>query len=89
MNMKNIAYRPVGMAAGVAGGVVGRAVFHRLWSVADRGRDAPQPTDEDRRWAEILIAAAVQGAIFAVIKAAVDRAGAKATGRLTPAASLD
>ncbi|MFD5716032.1 DUF4235 domain-containing protein, partial [Streptomyces pharetrae] len=39
---------------------------------------------------EILLAAAVQGAIFATVRSAVDRAGAKAIARKTgvwPAAS--
>lgn len=89
MSMNKLAYKPVGIAAGMAGGALGRAVFHRTWSAVDRGRVAPEPTDEDRRWGEILIAAAIQGAIFAVIKAAVDRAGAKATGALTPTATVD
>nr|WP_274536246.1 DUF4235 domain-containing protein [Streptomyces sp. MJM1172] len=40
-------------------------------------------TDEHRTWQEALIAAALQGAIFAVAKAAVDRSGAAATRRLT------
>lgn len=40
--------------------------------------DAPDATDEHRTWQEVLLAAALQGAIFAVFKAAVDRAGAAA-----------
>ena len=47
--------------------------------------DAPNATDQDRGWAEVLLAAAIQGAIFAVVKAAVERGGAtgvpKTTGR--------
>ena len=45
--------------------------------------DAPNATDEDRGWGEVLTAAALQGAIFAAVKAAVDRAGATGMRRVT------
>ena len=45
--------------------------------------EAPNATDEDRGWGEILAAAALQGAIFAVVRAAVDRGGAVGVRRLT------
>ncbi|GDY71905.1 hypothetical protein SAV31267_013900 [Streptomyces avermitilis] len=43
----------------------------------------PDALDQDRGWGEILFAAAVQGAIFAVVRSAVDRTGAKAVERST------
>ena len=45
--------------------------------------DAPNATDEERGWTEILVAAALQGAIFAIVKAAVDRGGAVGIRQLT------
>jgi predicted metal-dependent enzyme (double-stranded beta helix superfamily) len=71
-----IAYKPVGLLFGAAAGVLSGLIFKQVWKVAGHDDEAPNATDEDRGWAEILIAAAVQGAIFAVVKAAVDRAGA-------------
>ncbi|CAL9278567.1 hypothetical protein SUDANB135_00024 [Streptomyces sp. SudanB135_2055] len=47
--------------------------------------DAPDATDEERGWGEAVAAAVLQGAIFAGVKAAVDRGGAAATRRLTGA----
>jgi predicted metal-dependent enzyme (double-stranded beta helix superfamily) len=79
------AYKPVGLLLGAGAGVVSGMIFRQVWKVAGHDDDAPNATDEDRGWGEILLAAALQGAIFAVVKAAVDRAGAtgvqKATGR--------
>lgn len=43
--------------------------------------DAPDAADAPRTRPEVLVAAALQGAVFAVVKAAVDPAGA-ATGRI-------
>ncbi|WP_345527253.1 DUF4235 domain-containing protein, partial [Streptomyces showdoensis] len=53
------------------------------WKVIGHEDEAPAATDEQRTWREILLAAALQGAIFAVVRAAVDRAGAATTRRLT------
>jgi hypothetical protein len=48
-----------------------------LWRRADHGREVPQAADEGRSWRAVLLAAALQGAIFAVIHAAVERATAR------------
>lgn len=78
-----LTYRPVGLALGILGGLLASAAFKQAWKVLADEKDAPDPTDEDRGWREILVAAAVQGAIFSVVKAAVDRGGATATRRAT------
>jgi hypothetical protein len=39
--------------------------------------------DEHRGWGEILTAAALQGAVFAAVRAAVDRGSAQGVRRLT------
>ncbi|GAA3292300.1 MULTISPECIES: DUF4235 domain-containing protein [Dactylosporangium] len=78
-----VAYKPVGLLLGVGAGLVSGLVFKQLWKIAGHGDDAPNATDEDRGWGEILAAAALQGAVFAVVKASVDRAGAVAVRRAT------
>ncbi len=81
--MKKLLYKPVGMLAGVAGGLVAKTIFKRVWKGVAGEDEAPQPTDARRRWREVLLAAAVQGAIFSVVKAAVDRGAATGTHKLT------
>jgi hypothetical protein len=80
-----MAYKPVGLLLGAGAGLLSGVIFKQVWKLIEGDQDAPNATDQDRGWTEILIAAAVQGAIFALIKAAVDRAGAtgvrKATGQ--------
>ena len=78
-----IAYKPVGLVLGATAGAISGLVFKQIWKHIANDDDAPNATDEDRGWGEILAAAAVQGAIFAVVKAAVDRAGATGVRRLT------
>ncbi|GAB3141186.1 DUF4235 domain-containing protein [Micromonospora sonneratiae] len=77
------AYKPVGMLLGIGAGVLAGALFRQVWKLTAGDGDAPNATDEDRRWGEILAAAALQGAIFAVVRAAVDRGGAVGVRRLT------
>jgi Protein of unknown function (DUF4235) len=81
--VNKIAYRPVGILLGVAAGALAGTIFKQVWKVAAGDDDAPNATDEDRGWPEILAPAALQGAIFAVVKAAVDRAGAVGVRRVT------
>ncbi len=81
--MIKVLYKPLGMLVSVLGGLVAGAIFKRIWKLAAHEDDAPQATDADRGWREVLIAAALQGAIFAVVKAAVDRTAAEGTRKLT------
>jgi hypothetical protein len=67
----------------VLGGVLAGAIFKRAWKVTVREDDAPKATDARRGWREVLLAAALQGVIFAMVKAAVDRGAAEGTRKLT------
>lgn len=83
MRIDNSLYRPVGLLLGMGAGLVASAVFKQVWKYTAGDGDAPDAVDEDRGWGEVLAAAALQGAIFAVVKAAVDRGGAVGMRRLT------
>lgn len=75
--MRKIIYKPVGLLAGALAGAVAGLLFKQAWRLVAHQPDTPNATDEERGWTEILIAAALQGAIFAVVKAAIDRGGAE------------
>jgi hypothetical protein len=77
------AYKPVGVLLGLAAGTVAGAIFRQVWKMTAGDGEAPSAIDEDRGWGEVLAAAALQGAIFAVVRAAVDRGGAVGVRRLT------
>ncbi|MFC9398071.1 DUF4235 domain-containing protein [Streptomyces sp. NPDC057027] len=83
MKAAEIAYKPVGLALGVASGMVAGTAFKQAWRMIGHEDDVPDATDESRTWREVLVSAALQGAIFAVVKTAVDRAGAIGFRRLT------
>ncbi|MEU0599568.1 DUF4235 domain-containing protein [Streptomyces sp. NPDC006393] len=79
----SLAYQPVGFVLGWAGGSLAGMAFRATWKAMRHEDDAPDALDRDRRWGEILLAAAVQGAIFSMVRSVVDRAGAKAIERST------
>lgn len=73
MNGRRLIATPASMAAGAVAG----AVFRSLWRRADSGRNVPQADDPGRSWRAVLMAAALQGAVFAVIHAIVERVTVK------------
>jgi len=83
MRVNKLAYKPVGLLAGALAGALAGLVFKQVWKLAAGDDDAPDATDEGRTWTEILVAAALQGAIFAVVKASIDRGGAQGIRALT------
>jgi hypothetical protein len=72
-------YRPVGLVGGVVAGVIAGQVFKQVWKRLSKGEegDAPKALESEYDVKEIVLAAAIQGAIFAVVKAVVDRGGAR------------
>jgi hypothetical protein len=75
-------YKPFGIILGLVAGFAGRKAFDVIWTKID-DEDPPKPTTELAPWGKVLGAAAIQGLIFAVVKAAVNRAGAKSYEHLT------
>ena len=76
-------YKPADLVAGLLASLVAGLIFRRVWSVIEHEDDAPKPTDRQRGWMEILLAAGLYGTIFALIKAAMDRGAAEGTRKLT------
>lgn len=80
-----ILYRPVGVVSSVIGGLVASLLFKQVWkrvSPTD-GDDPPGPLQSEYPFKEILLAAVLQGAIYAVVKAVIQRQGAKGFQRAT------
>ena len=78
-----VSYKAVDLVAGMIGGLLVGLIFNRAWGVIEQGDDVPKPTDEQRGWREILVAAGLQGLIFALVKAAAERILAQWTRKLT------
>jgi hypothetical protein len=81
--MFKLFYKPVSFLVSVLGGMLARSIFKRVWKLAAGEEETPKPTDIRHSILEVLLAATLQGAVFALVKAAVDRGAAEATRKLT------
>lgn len=66
-------YKPFGLTSGVLGGLLANAAFGAVWKRVTHDDDRPNATDQHRDLGEVLAAAALQGLVFAVVRAAIDR----------------
>ena len=78
-----LVYRPIGLVGGILAGMVSGMLFKQVWKVVAKEEDAPQALQSEYSMREVVLAAAIQGAIFAATKAAIDRAGARGFTKLT------
>ena len=71
------AYRGLSMAASIAGGLLASAVFNQVWKRVSESEEPPDPKDLGQSSREVISAAALQGLVFGVVRAVVDRAAAR------------
>jgi len=78
-------YRPWGLVASLVGGLIAGQIFQRVWKQLDpdSSEDPPRPLESEYGLRKILVAAAIQGAIFTVVRALIDRGGARVFERWT------
>ena len=81
--MNKMTFKALGIAASLVASLLAGAIFKKLWKLAPGSDEAPEATDERRGWGEILLAAALQGVIFALIKAVFERATAESVREVT------
>lgn len=78
-----LTYEALSLASGIVGGAAAGVVFTRIWRVVAGEDEAPQPTALDRDMREVLIAGALQGVVFGLVKAALGRITARGYRRFT------
>jgi hypothetical protein len=81
--MTKFLYKTVSIVVSVLGGMLAGAIFKQVWKLAADEDEAPKATDVRRGWREVLLAATIQGAIFGLVRAALDRGTAEGARKLT------
>lgn len=75
-------YQPFGIIIGFLAGLLSKRVFNTIWAKID-DEEAPKPTLEGSGWTKVLIASALQGAVFQTVRALINRGGAEGFQYLT------
>jgi TRAP-type C4-dicarboxylate transport system permease small subunit len=81
--MIKIFHNAVRMVVSIIIGKLATALFKKAWRATAHEDEVPKPTDARVGWGEVLLAAALEGMLIAVVKAVVDRAAAEGTHKLT------
>jgi hypothetical protein len=75
-------FTPFSIVLGLLAGVVGKKIFNRVWGLIDE-EEPPDSKHRDITWGRLLLAGAVQGAIFRAVKEATDHAARRGFYRTT------
>jgi Protein of unknown function (DUF4235) len=78
--MAKVLFIPVSVGGGLLAGVISKKVFNQIWGLIDE-EEPPDSKHRDIRWGKLLVAAALQGAIFRAMKEATDHYSRRAFAR--------
>jgi hypothetical protein len=81
--MARLLFAPVSIVAGLIAGLLARRLSETVWGLFD-DQEAPDSEHRDAPWPKLIIALALEGAVFAAVRGAVDHLArsqfARATG---------
>lgn len=80
--MAKLLFIPVSIGAGLLAGLLSRKAFGQVWGLIDE-EEPPDSKHRDVSWSRLLLAGAIQGAIFRAVKEATDHAARRAFYRTT------
>ena len=75
-------FLPFSILSGLIAGLLGKKLFNTIWGVIDE-EEPPDSRHLEISWGKLIIAAAVQGAIFRAVKEAIDHGSRRAFMRVT------
>ena len=75
-------FLPFSILTGILAGLIGRKLFDQVWGIFDE-EEPPDSKHLEISWPKLLLAGALQGAIFRAVKEATDHASRRAFYRTT------
>jgi len=75
-------FAPISIVSGLVAGLLGRKAFARLWAVVDQ-EQPPKPERRRVSWPKLAGALALEGAVFRLVKGAIDHAVRGGFAKLT------
>ena len=80
--MAKVLFIPISIIGGLIAGAISRKILDQIWGMFD-DEEPPDSQHRDIDWGKLVIAAALQGAIFRVMKEATDHYSRRAFYRTT------
>jgi Protein of unknown function (DUF4235) len=80
--MAKLLFIPVSVVAGLAAGFASKKIFDGLWGLVDE-EEPPDSKHREIDWRKLLIAGALQGAIFRAVREGTDHYARVAFARTT------
>ena len=69
--MVKLLFAPVSIGAGLLAGFIGKKLFEQIWGLIDK-EEPPHPRHREISVPKMLIALAIEGAVFRLTKGALD-----------------
>jgi hypothetical protein len=82
--MGKLMFLPVSIGGGLLAGLIGKKLFEAIWGVID-DEEAPKAEHRYVSLPKLVVALAIEGALFALIKGLVDHGSRQAFTRVTGA----
>jgi Protein of unknown function (DUF4235) len=80
--MAKVLFIPISIGGGLLAGFISKKIFDQIWGLFDE-EEPPDSKHRDISWGRLIVAGAIQGAIFRAVKEAVDHGARRAFYRTT------
>jgi len=80
--VSKLIFKPVGIVAGLLAGLIGKKLFHGLWGALD-DEQPPKPEQRPVAIGKLVVALALEGALFRLVKGLAEHGSRHAFSRLT------
>jgi len=77
-----VLFIPISVGGGLIAGAIGKKIFDQIWGLIDE-EEPPEAEHRDISWGKLIAAAALQGAIFRVVKQLADHGSRRGFAQLT------
>jgi hypothetical protein len=80
--VSKILFIPFSVIGGLIAGKLAKSLFDGVWGLVDE-EESPEPEHRDVPWPKLLLALALEGAIFRAVRGAFDHGARKLFSRMT------
>jgi hypothetical protein len=80
--VSKILFIPVSVLGSLAAGFLGKKAFEQIWGLVDK-EEPPESKHRETSWLKLILALAIEGAIFRALRGLFDHGARRGFARLT------